>query len=248
MSAGNQGGRSVDQSCRWIPLTRPSATLSPPKGEDRVSGLRNQALRGGGNFAPAEKPITPMRLVAMRLRWRGAPGGGRVAYRRAWSSTVGGVGFARERCASTNAAMPRSRSQRDVMAFVVGPLAMSPTRRNNHCAARGLVRCGEIGEAGFVDVGDDAFATVGNADFHFASLAFRARRAIGPEEDFFARFNRRARWSIEQRCECLVLQIVVGTPRCGVSVGPAVSPTSRKRPGSFRLFVHNNSGVTWLVT
>ena len=40
-----------------------------------------------------------------------------------------------------------------------------------------------------MNVGEDAFAAVGDADFRFTSLAFRAGRAIRPEEDFFAGFN-----------------------------------------------------------
>ena len=77
---------------------------------------------------------------------------------------------------------------RDVVAFVVGPeFAMSTTRRDDHAAARGFVRQWQIRrEAGFVDVGEDAFAALGDADFRFAGLAFRAGRAIRPEKDFFA--------------------------------------------------------------
>ena len=96
---------------------------------------------------------------------------------------VGGVGFAREAILEHkrgDAAFAEPAG--DVVAFVVGPeFAMSAARRDDHCTARGFVRCRQKGrDAGFVDVGEDALAVVGDADFLVAGLAFRTVRAVRP--------------------------------------------------------------------
>jgi hypothetical protein len=79
---------------------------------------------------------------------------------------------------------------------------MPSARRDDDGAAGGLIRRRQVRrDAGFVDVGEDTFAALGDADFHFAGLAFRTGRAIRPEQDFFARFNRACCAQQEQRCE-----------------------------------------------
>ncbi len=62
-------------------------------------------------------------------------------------------------------------------------------RRRCAWARRAAIGGGKIRrEAGFVDVGEDAFA-VDDADDLGAGFAFRAGCAIGPEENFCAGFN-----------------------------------------------------------
>ena len=68
---------------------------------------------------------------------------------------------------------------------------MSTTRRNNHRAAGGFACRWQIRrDAGFVDVGEDAFTALGDTDDGLkVGLAFRAGRAIRPDENVFAGFN-----------------------------------------------------------
>ena len=197
----------------WASALSPHPTFGHPLpigwGEGRGEGFVGvKVLRGEeGDFAPGGKTHHADAVGG------DAPFGGATAHEaegalhvgeRVVVHGVGGVGLLREAILEhkrRDAAFAEPAC--DVVTFVVGPeFAMSAARRDDHRTTRGFVRCGQIGrEARFVDVGEDAFAALGDADDGVAGLAFRAGCALGPEEDFFLRFGGVRGGEQEQGCE-----------------------------------------------